>query len=117
MFDITDDEDDMGDQSNLRHRGYISIPNNRLNTDDADDESQKGTSEAEIADLLTRSPPPIEGKNDLSPPGGTTSVGLAKSVEERLTIPGRQRRRTIECQDEGEELADEVTRIRISDGQ
>ena len=117
MFDITDDEDDMGDQSNLRHRGYIFIPNNRLNTDGADGESQKGTSEAEIADLLTRSPPPIEGKKDLSPPGGTTSVELAKSVEERLTIPGRQRRRTIERQDEGEELADEVTRIRINDGQ
>jgi hypothetical protein len=122
MFDVTDDEDDMGQPSDLRHKGHILIPHDGARYDH--DDSGKGTSEAEIADFLTRSPPPARPSDEhaspkaiKSPPGGTASVGLGKIFEPRLG-----RRRTVES-GEGEngkdkkELADEVTRIRIEDGQ
>ena len=123
MFDISDDDDDM-DPTDLRTRGYITIPDQRPVI--ADSDSQKGTSEAEIADFLTRSPPPVsphEGQISLAdrlttPPGGTSSVGLGKSLEERLASSGRTRRKTNESPgDRSGELTDEVTRIRIEDGQ
>lgn len=119
MFDVTDDEDDMGHPSDLRHRGHLSIPHDGAG-DDRDD-GQKSTSEAEIADFLTRSPPPAtpvdeheSSKAVPSPIGGTASVGLGKSVEQRLG-----RRRTLESSGDGGDgaLADDVTRIRIEDGQ
>ncbi|KAK4693214.1 hypothetical protein P7C71_g4139, partial [Lecanoromycetidae sp. Uapishka_2] len=116
MFDVTDDEDDMGPPSDLRHKGHISIPHDGAGDDH--DDSQKGTSEAEIADFLTRSPPPAtpieEQASPRSPnssPGGTTNMGLGKSVEQRLgRMKGPESRND-------EVLADEVTRIRIEDGQ
>ena len=127
LFDVTDDDDDM-DPADLRIRGHFTVPNNHPPA--ADPESEKGTSEAEIADFLTRSPPPTsprgESENEKSlsgrvttPPGGTSSVGLGKSLEERLGSSGRARRRTVESQKEkdgGGELVDDVTRIRIDDG-
>ena len=126
MFNITDDEDDMGNQNDLKHRGHVSVPNKKINTDGADEESQKGTSATEIAEFLNRLPPPIESKKEGSgPAGGTASVGLGNLVEERLKSSGKQRTGTVEGKDDGDgdregdegELADEVTRIRISDGQ
>jgi len=123
LFDVTDDDDDM-DPNDLRTRGHIAIPHSQP---PADPESERGTSETEIADFLTRSPPlaspASEHENrksfpDKFTPGGTTSVGLGKSVEERLASPGKARRRTTESQGDGsEDLADDVTRIRIEDDQ
>lgn len=116
MFDVTDDEDDMGPPIDLRHRGHIYVLHDGV---DDDDNGQKGTSEAEIADFLTLSPPPAtpidehaSQKAVHSPPGGTTSVGLGKSVEQHLG-----RHRTAKSGDDGTELSDDVTRIRIEDGQ
>ena len=114
LFDVTDDDDELDEPGNTSHGFFFSKP-----------KSPKGTSEAEIADFLTRSPPPIddnaeEGNSPTKPlPGGTSSVGLGKSVEERLS-PVKSRRRTLEGQGDGGgsgNLEDEVTRISIGDGQ
>ena len=113
MFDVTDDDDDEPDQpGNTGHWVFSSK-----------DDSPKGTSDREIADFLTRSPPPM-GENaqgnslTKTPSGGTSFVGLGKSVEEPLHA-GKSRTRTMEGQgDDGSgKLEDEVTRIRIGDGQ
>ncbi len=113
MFDVTDDDDEIDETGDTGH-GYLF----------SKAESSNGTSDAEIAEFLTKSPPPLDGNAKVnSPPrapsGGTSSVGLGKSVEERLS-PGRSRRRTMEGQGQGDgsgDLADDVTRIRIEDGQ
>lgn len=110
MFDVTDDDDELDEPGNTGHGFFFSKP-----------KSPKGTSEAEIADFLTRSPPPNDESADGKSPtisGGTSSVGLGKSVEERLS-PVKSRRRTIEGQGDGgsANLEDEVTRISIGDGQ
>ena len=112
MFDVTDDDDEPEQSSNTGH-GFFS----------SKDDSPKGTWDTEIADFLTRSPPEMDESVQTkpltkTPSGGTSSVGLGKSVEERLRA-GRPRRRTLEKKgDEGSgKLEDEVTRIRISDGQ
>lgn len=102
MFDVTDDDDDEPDQADDAGHGFF-FPRA---------EPPNGASEAEIAEFLTRSPSPA-----WAPSGGTSSVGLGKSVEERIS-PGRPRRRTVEGQGDGSgDLEDEVTRIRIGDGQ
>ena len=108
LFDISDDDE----LDNAGHGLFSSKV-----------ESSKGTSEAEIAEFLTRSPHSIDEKkktNSLTggPAGGTTSVGLGKSLEERMG-PGKSRRRTMEGQGDGAtgNLEDEVTRISIKDGQ
>lgn len=112
MFDVTDDDDELDEPGNTGPSFFFSKP-----------KSPKGTSEAEIADFLTRSPPRTDegtqGKwPTKAPSGGTSSVGLGKSVEERLR-PVKSRRRTIEGQGDGEigKLEDEVTKISIGDGQ
>lgn len=113
MFDVTDDDDELDESGNTGY-GFFSS---------SKDDSPKGTSDSEIADFLTRSPPQMDSSDQIrSPPkapsGGTSSVGLGKSVEERLRA-GRSRRRTMEGQGDGGsgKLEEEVTRIRIGDGQ
>ena len=122
MFDVTDDEEEL-DPTDLRTRGHFTVPDGQSHVDT---DSQKGTSEAEIADFLTQSPPPVSPNDEpkllsgklTSPPGGTAAVGMNKSLEERLAYPGRPRRRTLEGSGNGSgDLADDVTRIRIEDGQ
>ncbi|CAD6565256.1 MAG: hypothetical protein ASARMPRED_006525 [Alectoria sarmentosa] len=112
MFDVTDDDDELDEPGNTGHGYFFSKA-----------DSPKGTSDAEIAEFLTRSPPPIDENvkaksPNRAPSGGTSSVGLGKSVEERLS-PGKSGRRTTDGQGEGQSgnLEDEVTRIRIGDGQ
>ena len=123
MFDASDDDVDI-DPTDLRKRGHISILGHHR---PPEIDSQQGTSETEIVDFLGRSTPPISPNEEHqkstsgrfpSPPGGTTSIGLGKSVEEKLASAGRFRRSTIESKGNGSgELAEEVTRIRIEDGQ
>ena len=109
MFDITDDEDDMGHPTELRHRGHISLPHD--GAADYDDDGQKGTSKAQIAEFLTRSPPPATPVDDArspkvqSPPGSTAAVGLGTSMERKFRGKADEK-----------ELVDDVTRIRIEDG-
>lgn len=131
LFDISDDEDEEMDPAVLRARGHITIPDAHPDDNhkpvETESPSQRGTSDAEIADFLTRSPPPASPEDErrkLTSPGGTTSVGLGKSVEESLRSAGRARRRTLERQASDSrdgsgngKLADAVTRIRIEDGQ
>lgn len=115
MFDVTDDDDEL-DQPDNEDGGYLH----------SKADSPKGTSEAEIAKFITRSPPPLDGSAEAktptrappAPSGGTASVGLGKSVEERFS-PGKSTRRTMEGQGDGASgiLADEVKTIRIGDGQ
>ena len=112
LFDVTDDDDEIDPPGETGYGFFFSK-----------DDSQKGTSEAEISSFLTRSPPPMEDNAQaksptVAPYGGTSSVGLGRSVEERLRA-GKSRRRTIEGQGEGgsRNLEDEVTRISIGDGQ
>jgi len=122
MFDATDDDEDI-DPTELRERGHITIPDNHTDNHSsatADTDSPNGTSEAEIANFLTRSPPHASPEDERRKftPGGTSSVGLGKSVEESLRSAGRARRRTLESQGDGSgDLADDITRIRIEDGQ
>ena len=122
MFDVTDDDEEIESPVNAKYPRRLSIPDISQPKNPA---SRKGTPEAEIADSLTRSPLPVDPKEELaapklstfsSPPGGTASVGLGRSVEERLSMAGRQRRRTIESVGDGSGmLADDVTRIKIED--
>ena len=120
MFDITDDESDMGDPHHLRNSGHFSIPQTQPAADEADEEAgSKGTSEAEIAEFLTRSPPPLEEERSVDEAfkkaGGTTGVGLGKSGL-RSPAMGRRALGGIERDGKGE-LEDEVQRVRIEDGQ
>ena len=120
MFDITDDESDMGDPHHLRNSGHFSIPQTQSAADEADEEGgSKGTSEAEIAEFLTRSPPPLKEQRSVDEAfkkaGGTTGVGLGKSGLRSPTM-GRRALGGIERDGEGE-LEDEVQRVRIDDGQ
>ena len=112
MFDVTDDDDELDEPGNKEYGNFFSKS-----------ESPKGTSETEIADFLKRPPLPADDNASAktptrAPAGGTSSVGLGRSVEERLS-PGKSRRRTMEAQGDGGsgKLEDEVTRIRIGDGQ
>ena len=111
MFDISDDDDELDEPGNTSH-GYFFSKN----------DSPKGASDTEIANFLTRSPPMDEDAQakppSVGPSGGTSSVGLGMSVEERLH-GGKSRRRTLEGQGDGAsgKLEEEVTRIRIGDGQ
>ena len=112
MFDVSDDDEESDHPGNAGHGFFFSKA-----------ASPKGTSEAEIAQFLTRSPPPIENEAKAktptkAPSGGTSSVGLGKSVEERLGT-GKSRRRTMEDQGDGGSgnLEEEVMRVRIGDGQ
>lgn len=120
MFDVTDDDEDM-DPTDLKNRGHISIPTTRSDHQaQGNGDSHPGTSEAEIADFLSRSPLPAspEDEHRKFTPGGTSSVGLGKSVEESLRSSGRARRRTMESLGDGSgDLADDITRVRIEDGQ
>ena len=130
LFDVTDDEEEIADAAQLRKRGHIMIPDSSHHAQQEPNSADgKGTSEAEIADFLTKSPPPVSPSEEKvkrippklsTPPRGTASVGLGKSVEEHMS-PGRsgRRRNTMEGQQETEtgKLTDEVTRIRIEDGQ
>lgn len=90
MFDVTDDDDELDEPGNTGHGHFFSK-----------------IDENASAKSPTR-----------APAGGTSSVGLGKSVEERLS-PGKSRRRTIEGQGDcgSGNLEEEVTRIRIGDGQ
>ena len=93
MFDISDDSDEDGSRpGSSSRRPHIS-----LSTHD-DDGTAKGTSEAEIADFLTRSPLPVDSplasardQRGPRPSGGTSAVGLGKSLEDQLNLipPGR----------------------------
>lgn len=121
MFDATDDDEDM-DPTDLRNRGHIAILDNHTANHpsaaaDADSHSQTGTPDAEITNFLTRSPPAISPANNRPKfaPGGTSPVGLGKSVQESLRSAGRARRRTVDS-GSGGDLADDVTTIRIQDG-
>lgn len=90
MFDVTDDDDELDEPGNTGHGHFFSK-----------------IDENASAKSPTR-----------APAGGTSSVGLGKSVEERLS-PGKSRRLTIEGQGDcgSGNLEEEVTRIRIGDGQ
>ena len=123
LFDISDDESDMGDPHHLRNSGHFSIPQTRSAGDEAEaDENEagaKGTSEAEIAQFLSRSPPPIKEERSVDEafkkPGGTTGVGLGKSG---LRSPAMGRRALAGIERDGKgELEDEVQRVKIEDGQ
>lgn len=90
LFNITDDDSESEDFDH--HQRRMSI--------DEDGEPVKGTNDAEIADFLTASPPAEvdsvktesfaeegvleNGAKPLVLRGGTTSVGLGKSVHEQL---------------------------------
>lgn len=85
LFEVTDDSEDESPYSEQRtRRPHVSPPMD-------DGSPNKGTSEAEIADFLTRSPLPADsptaspkGKEMTAPAGGTTTLGLRRSLEEQL---------------------------------
>ena len=113
LFDITDDESDMGDPHYLRNSGHFTVSKDGIN--EADEATQKGTSEAEIADFLTRSPPLVESNSPFPKAGGTTGIGLEKG---RLGSP-EIATRTMNGQGRGAGdglQEDEVMRVRIEDG-
>lgn len=125
MFEFTSDDEEM-DPADLRKRGHIAILD--THPPPQDPESGKGTSATEIADFLTRSPPSASSPEEIPKPApahvntppsrSTASVGLGKSVEEKLQSPKRSRGRTMETiGDGGGALADDVTTVRIEDGQ
>lgn len=127
LFDISDDESDMGDPHHLRNSGHFSIPQPRSTADDeaeADENEaggSKGTSDAEIAQFLSKSPPAIREERGVDEGfkkvGGTTGVGLGKSGLRSPTV-GRRVVGGGEMDGKGEgELEDEVQRVRIEDGQ
>ena len=89
LFDITDDSDeDVSERQDSRRssgRPHISLS--------IPPESPKGTSEAEIADFLTKSPMPADplspSNGDIvpsAPAGSTAAVGLGKSLEQQLHV-------------------------------
>ena len=122
LFDISDDESDMGDPHYLRNSGHFSVPQTRSADDEAEADEEagsKGTSEAEIALFLSRSPPAIKEERGVDEgfkkAGGTTGVGLGKSGLRSPTV-GRRGLGGGERDGKGE-LEDEVQRVRIEDGQ
>lgn len=124
LFDVTDDEDDIEHSFGMRLERRAS-PSGIA--DDGGEAGTKGTSEAEIAKFLHREPgrletsdgdadgPKVTSAFTASPtaasPRSATSVGLGKSLEERLSTPGRHRR--VDDNEEG--LADDVARVGIDD--
>ena len=123
LFDISDDESDMGDPHQLRNSGHFSIPHTRPTADDDEeneDGGSKGTSEAEIAQFLSRSPPGVRtekagGEEGFKKAGGTTGVGLGNKGL-RSPVVGRRGVGGAGREEEGK-LEDEVQRVRIEDGQ
>ena len=89
LFEGTDDEDEMDGPVAARHGSQSSPPDSiRMNSKSS---SSKGTSDAEIAEFLSRSPPVLSTKgaapsaNTAVSPKSTTSLGLGKSIEEQLS--------------------------------
>lgn len=95
MFDITDDDDDIGSPEHLRRPPQLHVPSQPASSQT----SLRGTSDAEIANFLTLSPAQESGGLHLeqsSSPGleskdmpqvlhgYSTNVGLGKSMEEQL---------------------------------
>ena len=103
VFEGSDDDDDIFSTIDPRH------PTHRYQYDGAaDEDEQKGTSETEIADFLNATPPKVErdlslhklrdadggdekkgspGLVQVESPGGTTRIGLGKSVEDSMGLP------------------------------
>ncbi|KAL9006803.1 MAG: hypothetical protein Q9188_000491 [Gyalolechia gomerana] len=95
MFDITDDDDDIGSLEHSRRPPHLQVPSQPGSSQT----SPRGVSEAEIADFLSASPAQARGGLHLeqSSPhrveskdmphilhGYSTNVGLGKSMEEQL---------------------------------
>lgn len=84
LFDVTDESEEESPHGHAR-KPLISFSTSP--------DSPKGTSETEIADFLTRSPLPTDspkdswkGKAAKAPAGGTATVGLARSMDEQLSL-------------------------------
>ncbi|KAL8934907.1 MAG: hypothetical protein Q9211_004986 [Gyalolechia sp. 1 TL-2023] len=128
MFDITDDDDEMGGPEHSRRPPHIQAPSQPGSRQT----SPRGTSDAEIADFLRASPAQTRGGLHLeqsSPDkiesndapqilhGYSTNVGLGKSMEEQLNTLAKARSN----EDEGNEVrspgvSEAVSRLSIGKG-
>ena len=113
MFEGSDDDEDIFSSIETRH------PTHRYKYDgtaDEDEDEQKGTSETEIAEFLSATPPRLEkdlsllklqdldaedaekgspGLVQVESPGGTTRIGLGKSVEDHMGLPVGLAKKTV----------------------
>ncbi|KAL8693375.1 MAG: hypothetical protein Q9224_003763 [Gallowayella concinna] len=122
MFDVSDEEDEIYTPEHGRQKVNLQVPKERVSSQG----SPKGTSDAEIAAFLTRSPtkesgglhleqspPPDAVSNDMPQTlhGYSTNVGLGKSMEEQMNTLAKAASR------EGEEgVAEAVTRLSVGKG-
>ncbi len=115
LFEGTDDDEDIDTPVEARHRHHDGSGDSRKMPSSA---LPRGTPAAEIAEFLTREPPELDPGEEIAAPKSMTSVGLGKSVQERMSTPGRPRRRTLEQGDAsmGADLTEEVSHIGIEDG-
>lgn len=115
LFEGTDDDEDIDTPIEARHRHHDGSGDSRKTPNSA---SPRGTPAAEIAEFLTWEPPGLDPGEEVAAPKSMTSVGLGKSVQERMSTPGRPRRRTLEQGDAstGADLTAEVSHIGIEDG-
>ncbi|MCJ1226379.1 hypothetical protein MMC12_003029 [Toensbergia leucococca] len=122
LFDVTDDDEDIDSPYGTRHHHSSSKHGPSLDTD-----MKKGTSEAEIAEFLSRSPAPMQEDEDRKQreqlhsarpvsSGNTTSVGLGKSVEEQLASPGRTRRASGENEEGRWGVSEDLARMSMGKG-
>ncbi|KAL8812912.1 MAG: hypothetical protein Q9223_007174 [Gallowayella weberi] len=123
MFDVSDDEDEIYTPEHGRQKVKVQIPKEQVSSQGS---SSKGTSDAEIAAFLTRSPSKESGglhleqspspeavSNDMPQTlhGYSTNVGLGKSMEEQMKTLAKA------ANGEGEEgVAEAVTRLRVGKG-
>ena len=96
LFDISDDDSESESAAEAKHRHGLTIPN--IDIED-DSDQRKGTSDAEIAEFLTASPKATDASTHVAfrpggsfpeiSSGGTTRVGLSKSIDTQLSASKR----------------------------
>ncbi|KAL8825794.1 MAG: hypothetical protein Q9170_007654 [Blastenia crenularia] len=125
MFDITDDDDDMGSPEHNRRQLHLTVPIHSA----SNQASPQGTSDAEIADFLSASPaqeqgglhleqssPPDAGSKDMPPVlhGYSTNVGLGKSMEEQMNTLAKATSR--ESEEGASGVTEAVSRLTVGKG-
>ena len=135
MFEVTDDDEDEEIDANLGpgdRRQLLEAHKNK-------DLRHKGTTEAEIADFLRAEPerqpeglniprqseaaaqPPVTGspleehKVSVMPKGGTTGIGLGKSVQEQLSSPGSQKKKGAQGEEQQQGILRDMTKMSMYD--
>ncbi|KAL8830892.1 MAG: hypothetical protein Q9191_001188 [Dirinaria sp. TL-2023a] len=137
MFEVTDDDDDVEIDATLSPRERRQL----LEAPQHGNRGHTGTTDAEIAKFLSPEPkrqpegismpkepeaaahspvtdsPREEVKISVAPSGGTTSIGLGKTVHEQLGSPGSQTKKSAKGEEQQQSILRDITKMSMYEKQ